>query len=515
MLTVIGAFEDQISLLVWDRIADHSILTNSTYAQAFDVLLNPLQSNQPVFWFTISTLLRLKFFTYNMFIALTLIFVLFGSYLYFKRYRYSFVYTLIFTFSAYFLSNLGNHLALMQIWIFPVFMYLYEKDYTVKKKIIVLSLFIVLASLISNYLGFFLLLFYFVYSSMQSLIYKDKSIFIQFFCTTFVALLLLSLVLYPFVKENYLNASDSSGSNMVRPYEDFFYFSSRPWYFFLHPVKNPIFGGFSQQTLIKIEKTGYFLADDYFAGEHQASFFGYFLLLTCFILGIYTFKYTDGYNKKNLISLLGTAFLLFLFTMPPYFTISSIKIYTPGYLVYLLFPIFRSTGRLSIVILFTLLIYLATCFTLLHSQISANKKRFLDFFAIALLFVTLIETHVPVKITTLNQAPSYFSYLRLHTPQDSKFVIYPYGHADDAMFWLPEHERFLVNIRFYQTGDLSSEEFTKLLPSDLGIHNLLNTESHYLVVVKEISDEDIEFFENNENLKKSWEDESAIVYEIR
>lgn len=507
---IVGGIDDQLPLLMWSRISDSlfavsnpTFASHEPYTYLLESLLRPAYSNQPLLaTFNSIFLTLLGSNSLNMLILLTVCVNFASSWLLFRKFRHWWFYVLVFSFSSYFWIHLGIHNVLSQIWMFPMFLVILqkvEKKFDLKKSVL-FGIFIVILALISNYNTYLILVFYTVYMGASVFLrkfQKSRDILKIYLVSIGVFAVGIVFVLFPYVKLNYF--SGIKGSNIVirdyavRPYEDFFSFSSRPWYFVLPPVKNPIFGDFSKNTLAKIESRGYFLADDYFAGEHQGNYFGATFLIITIISAVYVLK-NGAKKEKQRIYLFGlVAFLLFLFTLPPFFTISGLKIYTPGWFLYKFFPMFRVTARLSIVILLSLLMVFGHSMEFIFKNTKKDKKLIMPFM-ILLLVVTLAETFIPFKVQKLDKAPQVYTYLKLQTPPGTKFAVYPLSLADEALFWLPEHERLLVNPRWYKTHDFDSAEYTKNLSK-----NVKSSGVSYIIVSKDRLNE-IEG-ENSDNIR--------------
>ena len=61
---------------------------------------------------------------------------------------------------------------------------------------------------------------------------------------------------------------------------------------------------------------------------------------------------------------------------------------------------------------------------------------------------------------------------------------------------------------------MDSEEFTKNLNTNEGIYKLLEFDGEYLIVFKNITREDREFFENEQNLTIVNEFEDSYLYKV-
>lgn len=525
-MTILGGIEDQISLYIWGEISnklyaisDPTLANFYVYKRVFKSLTSPLRSSQPLLWGIYSPLATLfggKFI--NIFFVLTFLLILAVSYLYFKKYRYPLIFGLLFAFSTYFMTHLGRHAALTQIWLVPLFFLLLKKrDGTLKNKLL-LSLVLSSSILISNYLGFFLFLTFTVYLLSKVIVEKfnRKKLLHEFKNALIIAIIsvvFLSPFVFPYIKAIYLPNTKTPQQIVVRKrnLSDFAAFSSRPWYFFIPPVKNPIFGSFSKSLLAKIESTGYFLADDYFASEHQENYFGLYFLLSFSFLFFNLNKKLDQESKKEIYINLLTSVFIISFMMPPFFTISGIKIFTPNWLIYKFFPIFRVTARLSIIVHFLLLVTYAKLITFAAKE-NVIKKLYLNILMLTLLFFTLVETFIPPKLYDIGTVPEVFAYLK-NTGEHRIIAVYPYSKADDAFFWVPHHQQLLINPRGFRDENYESEALTKNLPSEEGLSMLSKLEVSHLVVYKE--GENLDYFRLSEQLELEKEFEDSLLYKIK
>lgn len=455
---IVGGIDDQILFLVWERISSApfeisipNISNNQFYQAMFEPFIRPWLNHQPIF--TLFASLFLSLFgagSYNVFLLLTLVGNFIGAYLLFRRFRFWWVYSLIFTFSSYTWVHFGIHPVLSQIWIYPVFIYLLTKmsDGPVLRGSVILGLFLAVGILVSNYIGFFLLLAFPVFLFFRVLIYGNFLREMKTLLTaTLVCLIVILFFLIPYLRSTY--APESYGTKVrgnevaIRPYEDFFYFSSRPWYPLIPSTKHLYLGGFSKLVLKKIESTKYFLADDYFVGEHSADFYGLMFIFTVFTICAYVFVKGDIQTKKSVFLFLGVSFVLFILMFPPFFTISGVEVWMPSYAVSKLFPMFRVTARLGVLILLFLLLALAHGIEFMYAR---GEKSLLRLFVVLLLLVTLFETFSPVRIRKIGNAPAIYEYLRNNTPLNAKVAVYPQAKAEEALFWLPVHQRELLNL---------------------------------------------------------------------
>ncbi|MDD5606855.1 MAG: hypothetical protein PHN37_03285 [Candidatus Pacebacteria bacterium] len=524
-MIVIGGLDDQLGFLVWSKVSNGFFRVGdsySFYSRFLTDYTHPWQSNQPVWAFALSVFGTIfKENAQLFFVLFTLFLNLYFSYKFFKAYKYGWVYTLLFSFSTFSWVHMGIHLSLSQLWLIPLFLIYLRKiteEASSAKNILQLGIVIAFSVSISNYIGFFNLLYLSFFVFLSFIRYRDIKFIWVYLKVLFISLSLTAFFLFPFFSATYIDSSDRhqnlAGTNytLKRPYEDFFYFSSRPWYFFTPPVKNPWIGGFGKTMVDKISSTGYFLGLNYFAGEHSANYFGVVFLVTTVVLSFYSFfvKKFPVEEKRRIILLWLTNLIIVSFMMPPFLTLSGLKIYTPGYLVYLLFPMFRVTARLSVFLLFNLLFILSYIISHLH-EIYPKKRKFIRYFVVLLVAVTLFETYIPIKIQKHSQPPEVYSFIG-ESYSKVNLIVYPYNESKKAFFWINVHDSYLINVRDFADDSFESEKFTKELVTKEGFENAVLIENLYLVVNKEASEEDIDFLKEQSTL--IYEDDEHVFLKI-
>ena len=472
---VINGLQDQTTLYIWKNTihllgVDQYRLVDlcKQYVSVINSVGNPMTSSQPVFLLITKYMLFLLDWIFLPLSALITIFLtLLSSYILFKKYRYWYIYAAIFSSCSYFWIKFGIHQELMQVWLFVLFILsllaiLFDSRRYFRNYVALTAL-LILSTLISNYLGFVMLVTclavivsYFLFLKFKDRLGLVKLRNLLVCLVSAIAIIVMSI--FPYIRAAFFTTEENVPSigYYARPYEDFVTFSLRPWYFFTPSPKNPIYGEFSKNITAKIESTGYFLADDYFPAEHSAAFFGYLFLITFAGCLIYGYKKLDTEIKQKVNVLLLTTILLISFTMPPFFTIAGWKIYTPGHLIATFFPMFRVTARFSPMILLLMLLIMAEIINVIH----VNKPKFFKYFMPILLVVTLAETFVPFKITKYDKVPDPYLYMGAQQPMTIKYLVYPYSKSNESLFWLPDHKQCLMNVRGYRFTNISAEELT-------------------------------------------------------
>lgn len=521
---IINNIEDQIPLLVWQeisepffKIVDPVLANHPPYEAFFSPLTNPLANHQPISALFLSVFLSL-FGRYglNLFILFSSSLNLYLSTKFFKKYKFGIFFALIFAFSGYYWSHLGQHNVLLQIWVIPAF-FIYQRKVEEDpgyKKSIKLGALLTIFTLISNYYGFILLLF--LASAFVSVLLRKNFKLLRIYSLCVLASLSLTfLLLFPYVNANYIKHYSDDESHVVvkRSFEDFITFSSRPWYFVTPSMKNPVHGDLARILISIVESKNHFLTDDYFAIEHQGMFYGYLFLATVACVFVWILIKGNRTQRGYLVTRAIPITIILFLSLPPYFTISGLQIWTPGYLMYKFFPMFRVTSRVGILLLFLLVDLFAYMFNEYKTMkaISYNKSLvFIAFFTL----VTLIETFVPFKLQKV-LPPDVYVYLSTAEKEDARFVAYPYKETDDAFFWLPTHKKLLINPRGYETSSFSSEEFTNNLVSSNKDLSLQKVGADYLLVSKVTApSNDIKFFNEYEEISIEKEFEEHILYKV-
>ncbi|MFH2109462.1 MAG: hypothetical protein ABII16_03310 [Patescibacteria group bacterium] len=481
-----------------------------------------LESNQPIFSLIYnegSQIFNPILFS-NLFSIISVLLLLIFCFLLFKYLKVnifvSLLLSILFTFSPYTYLHLGVHPALMQVWMIPAGIILLLKSQTLKQQIIT-GVFIAFAIFVSNYLGYFLLLFagsFLLANITIKLTFKKftfgwfKLELVKYLVIFGVVLLICIPTLLTYFKSSY-RITPSFDGGVSRTLEDFQNFSGRPWYLVLPPIQNPVFGGVTKSVLNWMKSDwGYFLADDYFNNESPEMFLGWGNILV-FIFSIAYFvkrskcQMTNDKIKTALIFGL-TGFLVFLFTFPPYFDFAGHKIYTLGFILYKLFPMFRVTQRLGIVILMCVLIVNGVFLSEIVTRYKNFKTKLLlvRLIIIGYIVFTLFEFYIPITITDVSKTPEVYTYLAQDTKKVSFnfvgetgrigqytgteiIVTYPRQNSDD-IFWITRHQKGLINPRNYENDEygFDSMEFTKWLPTQEGLEHARSYGVSYIVFSK-------------------------------
>ncbi|PIR43015.1 hypothetical protein COV24_05175 [candidate division WWE3 bacterium CG10_big_fil_rev_8_21_14_0_10_32_10] len=516
---VVGVFEDNTSLLVFPYL--YKYLGNDFVkyiGYPFGENFSPF-SNEPFYWLINFYLGRYvnNIMLYNFLIILTFLLTFFVSLIFFKflinNLKISLVLSVVFALSPYLLYQSRSHLSLFSIWIFIVYVLFLIKAERKKQFVYTGLIFSIMVGL-SNYLAYFAFLFTSLHFFAKALIrkifrlkYFSKKLFLNYFILAITALFASLIILYPFIRNNFsipkskepvftqidgepieivggswklepnkeiINSDKNSPLDSYnRSMEDFFYFTSRPWYYFLPSPENPWFGRLTTKVIDWLQNDwGYWLTSNYFPSEHTASYLGIINFIFAVLGVIYiikkvksgkvesqklmgsdkthakrSFQPRQGYggqvvstlrmmlssrlnlsiihypvstNKKYLTILtLGlVGILLSILTLPPYFTISLHKIYMPSYLLWKIFPMFRVLARLGILILLIELVYTGYGYVF---------------------FLNFLKKRIK-KLKIKNSSTSFYKFLSLlvhNWPFTSFFLLAPFFVLSLMEFYVP------------------------------------------------------------------------------
>lgn len=453
---------------------------------------------------------------FNLYLLITFILNLFFAYKFFKLFSkssfHSILISIIFNLSPFFYYKFQNHLNLIPVWLLVYFVYrlvlnIKNSDLSYKNFLIngfVLSILMVY----SNYLGYIGLLISVLYFGFLLFSFRPK--FLEFlkrgllFGLSFFSLIIIFNFNYIFF--NFISTSDVSSTTPSQNYglkrniEDFFIFSSRPWYFFLPSIDNPFYGFITEAFFNKFSGTN-FLFDNYFKSEHSSSYLGvlniilFFSILTVF----FNKKSVNIFDDKKIyfFSIISIVYFAIL-AMPPYIDISGFRIYLPGYLLYSIFPMFRVTSRFGIVTLLFLLVFVLKAYELLDYKFKnkvASKLIILSIF-----LISLSEFYIPIKVSYFNEAPDAYVFAKENLKDAKNFMVYPPSKSSHALFWTKEFNKPLFNKygNYYEIEGMKvdNSKFTNLL-FECKYKNLFKSVEYIFVYTSTLSKEEKLFFDKN------------------
>ncbi len=450
-----------------------------------------------------------------------------------KNIVWSIIFSSLYSFSIFYVYRIVSFTPnLYQVFFFPLLVFiLYQKNI----KPIKLGLLLFLFFSFSSYYAFFsslVVLFWFlseVFINQSS--YKIKTWnFCKKSILVFVPLFVLLIIVYsPLLLKNltFITATNNTNEIRYRTIEEYYSFTFRPWYFLIPPQSSVFFGEFSKNTYNRLEKTGYYLADDYSEREMGGSYMGWhFILGTIFILLLLVFAKSKRYslffinsfkNKDIIIKSFIIIFCLLLISQPPSFTISGVTIYTPSYILYHIVPAFRALVRLSVVIyLFVLII---NYFLILDLYQIAKSKMQKFVFIITFCLLNFIIFAVSVPTVNFNSPSSEMSFLKNLTDKSIVYAVYPNGDYY-SIFWMLYHKHKMINpVNFVNTSNgFKSNEFSESLNTVKGIEKLKNLNVNYLILYKnrvqlqQVKSLDTFFLKNLGN--KVFENSNSVIYKV-
>ena len=414
------------------------------------------------------------------------------------------IFSTLFSSSIYFLYRVLSFTPnLYQIFFFPLVIYLLH----IKKiNIIFLSVILFVLFSYSSYYGFFSLLliifWYFseLWISNEPFLLRIKQVFIKLIMLITPLLILLITIYSSSVLKNLSiftksikNQEQVLTGSRYRTIEDFYNFSSRPWYFIIPPQNSVYFGDLSKTIYKKLVDTHYYLADDYSEREMAGSYMGWHFiigtLVVFILLWLKKFKkvqyssFNEIYKNKKLIT---RCFIIIvgivLISGPPSFTISGHLFYTPSYLLYFIAPAFRSLVRLSSVIY--LLVLMVNFFLFLDLYNMFTKKLYIFLFVFIFIAINYFLFAIQIPVIDINKVPSEIEYMKSLKP-NSTYVVYPNGDYY-SIFWILQHKQKLINPVDFENSkiDFNSNKFSEKLLFKDGIDTLRLMNIDYVVLYK-------------------------------
>lgn len=494
-MQLFGILEDNIGMLIlhW-RPQPFTVSSEPLFYTFYQILSNYIDS----------------IFLYNLLVFLTWIFLIFFSFKFFSMFfndRFiSICLSLVFSFSPYFYYHMQSHLVLTQFWIVLIYLIFLVKIFLKESKVfdfIFIGTILAILALTSNYLGFFSIVFTLLYfliywmftiketpTKFYKYIFGLLTIFLTFLTIFFTFnFRFLNILLNPNYQELSTNLKIVTG----RPIEDFFIFSSRPWYYILPSIDNPFFGELSSKLILDLQSNwGIFLTDNYFKSEHSSSFLGISNLIIgfaglLFLINSYKKNINTNYFEIQAIILSIVCLALVLFTMPPYLTFFGKNIYSPSYLIYEFFPMFRVTSRLGVFVLLLWLILVGFGYKVIFSYLRKREFSNLKIRIIFLFMVTisLLEFYIPPKFINFSDTPDVFRYIKENLNPEDKIVVYPHSKTKESLFWSKYYSKDLINTygaaHNIDEKIITNVEFTENLTTCKGIYDAIGLGATFLV----------------------------------
>jgi len=483
----------------------------------------------------------------NIFVVISIILSLAASYLLFYKITgqkiITVLFSLMYSFCNYYLYRvLSLTVSLYFIFGFPFLLYLLITKVRAWK----VSLFLIFYSLISTYYGFFSILLVPVWYLSELIVNLSKSTINDFIkkllefgipLIFFLGLFYNSLIIKNIpILSSYTRPTteqDLTGSGGIyRPIEDFYNLSLRPWYFVIPPKSSSNWGVLSENLHSSLSESNYYLAKTFMEEEMGGAYLGWHLVIGhAFVLLLLAFKikkYPIINEKKDLLIKLNILLLfILLISMAPSFTISGVTIYTPSYLLYYLFPMFRVLSRWAVVIVLLNLVVNAVLVTAILPTIKKNTLRYL--FISLLTFTHGFLLFINLPVISVNNLPKEIEYLyKISTDTPIKYAIFPRATYDDA-FWSVPPANLLFNapgtinssIGFFGDNPLNIDTQGLMELKDNGVRILIYKKDNYsgkdyVELNKTIGISDPSKIQQylSENLKYIGEVNSTVYFEI-
>ena len=486
---IIGQLGDQIGTLWLGQIFYFKKFDLIRYYSIEYFSQNP-QSFNSVFFSNIYNFIYLSisstfgsFFSYNL---LTFIFLLLNSVSLFYLLRklkisklISFVFSSTFSILPYFYFHIEHHTLLVLFPSIFLISYLVDKGFSKLNfvNILYISFLLNFQALISLYLGYFLGIYFFLYVIIEFFKEKNNKILLNLFFSLLITSLLFvvsnfntlkslldsdfSRVTYNFPNNVYWNQVSSFSYEIERPFDDFLYFSSRPWYYFLFHTNHPLFGEYTKKILEYFSQNlDIWIFKNHFPAEHNSSFIG-FTIITLIFLG---FKNRIIQKNYLMLSLFILSIILVILTFPPVVPIGSFKLYTPSYLMYEFFPMFRSTSRLAIYVHINFFIISAFILNELTLKVNKKKRSILIFIVLILMSFEFVGNY---KTVGFNSIPETNKFLFENNKNKDMVAVYPNSFRNDFLLNMVYHENPFFNPSGFVRKEINfdSSDFTSSLDS--------------------------------------------------
>ena len=476
-------------------------------------------AQQPVSWIVKYTLAGFLLFVspvfcFNMLSIVS--FILTGVFSYALVYfltqdkRTSLISAFIFTFSPYHLNKVmefgffsfGNWFVLF------ILMLLMLREKVTSRNIFFGALALGLTIGFNPYYGFFAAIFtcgLFIFSSLFR--WKDMSEvknkwrgifrFLPSVMAVFLGAALINAPIFMLVLKNTFSShaptKQAAAMGFVRSFDYLVSQSARPLSYLLPASTHPVFGDFTKRMFGSIfygrgsiEQTLYLgwvpLVLSYFAFRqwrykrlHRDKFPEYALSQENFMIGFFIFS----------------AWLAFVFSMPPSLDLGIFKIYFPSYYFYKILPMFRAYARFGLIVMMCVSVLAGYGLKYIFERLRTNNKRIAcaAFVAIAVMFEFI--NIPPSRVTDLGHIPLVYRWL---SRQPGDFIVAEYpmsqgapGEANenyDYLYYQTIHHKRIVNGALAGTDAFKvREQITKI--TDSATPHLLRTLGARYVIVHE------------------------------
>jgi len=444
--------------------------------QDFYTTSEPLFKNIYIFFGTTFN----SFIVYNFYILLTFVLNFIFVYKFFSFFSNSkiskILVSLIFCFSPYFLYKSQVHINLIPLWTLLIYINyqinLYLKNNYTPKTFIFSGLLLSFTILYSNYLGYMGIVFaffYYIYIYFENnfLSLRDFLIRILIFCLTVFSILLIFN--FNYLKVNYLSFINNNTQKekdtylLKRGVDEFLLFSAKPYMYFTPPIFNPFFNPFTE-VFLKINflhprSSDELILNTYIPNEHSTVYLGWVNIVFGFLgYKLLSKKQSLDLNRKDVYRfVIYILIIFFIFSLPPYFSFFNIKYYLPSYLSYLAFPMFRSTARLSILVLLFLLVFVLRFYEQLFSKYQFTKyKKVLIYLAFTF---TLMESFTIINFTKVDKIPDLLKFASNNLEKESIYFTYPYSKSNTTFFWSKDFQGRMFDYHYYARTLYQTENY--------------------------------------------------------
>jgi hypothetical protein len=287
----------------------------------------------------------------------------------------------------------------------------------------------------------------------------------KFFATLFLVSV-VSLILYGPILLKIVNSMFGSLSvkahlaplGYIRSLDYLFAQSARPLSYFLPASSHPILGSFTKKMFGSV-----------FYGRgsiEQTLYLGWVPL----ILAYFAFRqwrqkrsqilqYPDYQASKENFYIgffIFSAYLAFIFSMPPTIDLLFFKVYFPSYFLYKVLPMFRAYARFGILVSLSVSVLAGFGLKFLLERMKSPRHKQLFIAAISLFILFEFTNIPPLRATDISKVPSVYKWLG---EQRGNFIVaeYPMAMAMamtspgealenyDYLFYQTKHQKRLVN----------------------------------------------------------------------
>ncbi len=388
----------------------------------------------------------------NIYVILNLLVCLFITYKLVKSLKLSTAVSIItaltYSLSPYFIFRVISYTpSLYCIWLFPLLIFLLNKN----AKLRYILIFLLVAIFLSNYYGYFCYFIFLFWRSYDVLRKKLKwtRAFREVIAVTFGMILCCLIFILPVLETNlpifgsyFKNTHEKTTTYRIyRPIEDIYNLSLRPWYFLIPPKTSLFFGDISQIAYSKIEGTGNYLTTSYTEEEMAGAYIGwqyiigFIVVLVLLVMerkrvAVSTTFPSVVLNKYNIQRFFYIIILILCVSGPPTISVFGLKIYTPTYVLYYIVPIFRTLVRWELVIF---LFVLLTCAYLIDDILNWNSSKFYKCVLVTGLFCLNI-TIFAIKLPVINICNVPLEYQYISSFKGENYIVFPKGDYY-SIFW--------------------------------------------------------------------------------